>query len=93
VTRGGPSPSPGAIEAARKCAVSATQVVFHYSRFRIALWKWADHERSQGRADRAAELNELRMFFDKYLSQFSADADEAHARWDNLRRANGTRAQ
>ena len=44
------SPSSDGIEIARKRAVLEAQVVFHHSWVRIALSKWADHERSQGRA-------------------------------------------
>jgi hypothetical protein len=93
VTRGLRSPSPGVVEVARKRAVLATQVVFHYSRFRIALWKSADHERRQGRTDCAMELEALRIFFDGYSSRFADDADEAHARWEYLRGASRTRAE
>lgn len=85
--------STGAIETARKRAVLVTRVVFHYSRFRTALLQWADHERRQGRTDRAMELEELRMFFDGFLQHFSDEAEEAHACWDRMRRADGTVAQ
>lgn len=44
------SPSSDGIEIARKRAVLEAQVVFHHSWVRIALSKWADHARSQGRA-------------------------------------------
>jgi hypothetical protein len=72
--------------------VFASQVVFYHSRLRIALQRWSDHERRQGRTGRAVELEELSGLFDNYSLQFREDADETHACWDNLRRTRATPA-
>jgi hypothetical protein len=86
-------PPSQAVEAARKRAAFASQVVVHHSRLRIILARWADHERRRGCADRAVELDELSRIYDRYSLRLSEEADEAYARWDNLRRSRARSAK
>ncbi|GAB4900672.1 MULTISPECIES: hypothetical protein [Mycobacterium] len=79
------SPSPNAVETARKRATLLTNVVSHLARYQLALKALADFERRQENPDRAADLKDIYHSLDSTKQQFGIDADDAHAEWVNLR--------
>ncbi|SRR5208337_3915303 len=82
------SAMPNVVETARKRAVFLTDVVSHLARYRIALAALADFERRHENAERAADVDDIYLSLDNVKQQFGIDADDAHARWVNLRRLN-----
>jgi hypothetical protein len=80
------SPSPNVVETARKRAVLLTNVASHLARYRIALKALADFERRHQNVARAATLKDIFLSLDDTNQRFGIDADDAHARWVNLRR-------
>lgn len=74
------------VETARKRAVLLTDIVFHHTRYRLALAKLADFERRQGNPVRASDLEDFYLSATSINEQFGIDADDAHAQWHNLNR-------
>ncbi|SRR5271157_119614 len=85
------APSPNVVETARKRAVLLTNVASHLARYRIALKALADFERRQQNAARAAALKGIYLSLDDTNQRFGIDADDAHARWVNLRQLSESR--
>jgi alanine racemase len=63
-----------------------TNVASYLARYRIALKALADLERRHQNATRAAALNDIHLSLDDTNKRFGIEADDAHARWINLRR-------
>lgn len=67
------SPSPNAVETARKRASLLTDVVSHLARYQIALKALADFERRQESQERAADLKAAYHSLDSTKQQFGID--------------------
>lgn len=78
-------PSPEQVEAARKRAALATEIVVCLARLRISITNSAEYERRHGGFDRECELRETWTHFEACWHGLGVDAENAHARWDRLR--------
>jgi len=80
------APSPNVVEIARKRAVLLTNVASYLARYRIALKALGDFERRHQNVVRAAALSDIYLSLVDTNKRFGIEADDAHARWINLRR-------
>lgn len=79
-------PSSEQVEAARKRAVLATEVVCCLARLRISITNSAEYEKRHGDFDRERELRGSWTHCEVYWQVLNRDAEDAHARWERLRR-------